>query len=187
MTAMTSADVFTWPLRPLAADGWSVDDLMLIPDEWRHVELVDGTLHVSPPSVSAHDLAATELAVLLHGVLDRDWAVTSPGGILMDRRNFRIPDVLVRKRSARTKKYVEPDDVLLAVEVMSPGSVTEDRLVKPAHYARAGIPHFWRLEDSLLLTHALKGDVYVETGRFDDLVEITDPFVLTFRLADLLA
>ena len=67
-------------------------------------------------------------------------------------------------------------------------SVTEDRLVKPAHYARAGIPHYWRFEPEgpLLLTYALRGDVYVEIGRFDDLVEITDPVVLTFRLADLL-
>jgi Uma2 family endonuclease len=188
MTAMTSADAWTWPLR-LSPDGWTVDDLQLFPDEWRHVELVDGALHVNPPPVSAHDLAATELAFLLHGALDRSWAVTCPGGIEMDRHNYRTPDVLVRRRSVGTKKYVEPSDVLLAVEVMSPGSITEDRVVKPLHYARAGIPHYWRLEldEQELVTYALAGEAYVENGRFDGRVEISEPVSVTFDLSDLLA
>jgi Uma2 family endonuclease len=46
-----------------------------------------------------------------------------------------------------------PDDALLrpqhcalVVEVMSPGSVTADQTDKPAKYAAARIPHYWRVE-----------------------------------------
>jgi Uma2 family endonuclease len=81
----------------------------------------------------------------------------------------------------------------LAVEVMSPGSVTEDRITKPAVYARAGIPHYWRLESGdegelALYVYRLAGDVYTEAACFrgDDRVEIDEPLRLRFPLAALL-
>jgi Uma2 family endonuclease len=36
--------------------------------------------------------------------------------------------------------------VPLAVEVVSPSSTTHDLFTKPALYAEAGIPHYWRVE-----------------------------------------
>jgi hypothetical protein len=73
----------------------------------------------------------------------------------------------------------------LAVEVMSPGSVTEDRITKPAVYARAGIPHYWRLESGdegelALYVYRLAGDVHTEAACFrgDDRVEIDEPLRL---------
>lgn len=68
-------------------------------------------------------------------------------------------------------------------------SVTEDRLVKSAQYAAAGVVHFWRLELSaapVLLTHELEGRVYRETGRFLDEVLLDRPVPLRFRLGELL-
>lgn len=82
-----------------------------------------------------------------------------------------------------------PQDVLLAVEVMSPSSMTNDRLVKPAQYARAGIAHYWRLERQdvpVLVTHELQGDAYQEVGRFIDEAAIHTPGSADFRLGDLL-
>jgi Uma2 family endonuclease len=78
--------------------------------------------------------------------------------------------------------------VLLAVEVMSPSSVSNDRVSKPAQYAAAGIPHFWRLEPGpVLCTYALAGSVYRETGRFTGDVLLEEPVPLRFDLAALLA
>lgn len=42
--------------------------------------------------------------------------------------------------------WVDPEEVLLVIEVMSPGSEVLDRKVKPAEYARARVPHFWRVD-----------------------------------------
>ncbi len=53
---------------------------------------------------------------------------------------------------------------------MSPGSETADRVVKPNEYARAEIPHYWRIEtdpDVVIYTYQLaKGSKYVHTGTF---------------------
>ena len=180
MSAMT-----TLPLRP---DGWTVEDLDLLPDDppFRY-ELVDGTLLVSPPPPNAHNLAANELSHRLFAVLDRGWVVLTPGALEFGLRDWRQPDLLVVARAALTKKYTAPGDARLAVEVMSPSSVSTDRLVKPNQYAAAGIEHFWCYEPAVgvLRTHVLDGGVYRETGRYTDEVAIEQPVSLRFRLADL--
>jgi Uma2 family endonuclease len=182
MSAMTIL-----PMRP---DGWTVADLDLLPDDppFRY-ELVDGALVVSPPPVGRHNYAAGELAHLLRGVVDSPWAVLSPGSVEFDVRNWREPDVLVVTREClRERKYPLPGDCLLAIEVMSPTSVGTDRISKPAQYAAAGIPHYWRYEpgEPVFVTHDLRAGVYRETGRFSDDVVIDSPVALRFALTDLL-
>lgn len=181
MTVMTTLRL------PPAVDGWTVDDLDDLP-EGLHYELVDGVLHVSPPASLPHNAAATELAVLLHPVVGPEWRVIAPAGVVFDLRNVREPDLIVLRRDGARAKNARPQDVLLAVEVMSPSSRTNDRLVKPTQYAAAGIRHYWRLEplESVLITHVLDGDAYRETGRFVDEVVLHEPVALTFRLGDLL-
>jgi Uma2 family endonuclease len=69
------------------------------------------------------------------------------------------------KRACR----VLPEHVVLAVEVVSPGSESTDREVKPREYAEAGIEHYWRVEiDPEIVVHTFRrGDHgYVETGVF---------------------
>src|ERR1044072_8348809 len=47
----------------------------------------------------------------------------------------------------------------LAVEIVSPTSQSMDRITKPALYARAGIPYYWRIEtDGGITVHAHKID-----------------------------
>lgn len=109
----------------------------------------------------------------------------------MGPRNFREPDLVVFRRRALTNSFADAEtgDVLLVVEFMSPSSVTDDRVTKPAQYARAGIPHSWRLKQKgppVLITGVRDGGGYRETGRFVDQVEITEPAHLSFRLRDLL-
>jgi hypothetical protein len=74
------------------------------------------------------------------------------------------------------------------VEVMSPSSVSNDRVTKPVQYAAANIPHFWRLEvDPLVLVvHRLAGSAYEVVGHYDDEVELDEPVPVAFRLAELL-
>ncbi len=175
--------------QPLDWGGYTIADLEAMPDDddGLRYELDDGCLVVSPPTPAAHTIAATELTVLLHSAFGAAYRVVVEASLLFDERNYREPDVLVvRRREVGT--YFGAPDVLLAAEVMSPSSVRRDRLVKPAQYAAAGIPHFWRLEpaDRLLVTYALDGELYRETGRFTDEVVIDAPVLLRFRLSQLL-
>jgi Uma2 family endonuclease len=171
-------------------DGWTVDDLDRLPaDEHLRYELVDGCLLVTPPPPLRHQSAAAQLSFLLHGAVGSSWRVIGEAGLRVDGANYRVPDILVVAAAALPKAKAEPQDILLAVEVMSPSSISTDRVAKPAQYAAHGIPHFWRLEldPAVLITHALDKDVYRETGRFDDEVLVDEPASLRFRLADLLA
>ncbi len=179
MTAMATLHV--------PADGWTVEDL---PDDlpFRY-ELVDGALLVSPPPRPRHDDVAVQLMLLLAPGLPGTWRIAPAAGLYVDARNYRQPDLLVYERSALDKDRIEPADAVLVVEVMSPGSVSNDRVAKPALYAAVGIRHFWRIElDPLVLcVHELDGAVYRETGRCTDEVVVEQPVPLRFRLADLLA
>jgi len=83
----------------------------------------------------------------------------------------RIPDVTVFARSGKDDRTnsVAAGQVILAVEVVSPGSADEDRRVKPGEYARNGIPHFWRVElepEPVMHTYVLTDGGYVNAGVF---------------------
>jgi Uma2 family endonuclease len=61
-----------------------------------------------------------------------------------------------------------PADFALLVEVVSPTSTGMDRVLKPAEYAAAGIPFFWRVEIEPaveVISYELSDGAYRETVR----------------------
>ncbi|HVM28595.1 MAG TPA: Uma2 family endonuclease [Mycobacteriales bacterium] len=181
MSAMT-----TLPFRP---DGWTVDDLDELPeDDPLRYELVDGALLVTPPPKPWHDDLGAQLLLTLLSALPREYRASTAPGVYFDHRNYRQPDVAVYRRGAALAERIWATDCLLVVETVSPSSVANDTVAKPAQYAAAGIPHYWRVhrQPLLLVAHALEGAVYREAGRFDDAVELEQPVPLRFRLTDLL-
>ena len=165
-------------------DEWTVDDLASLPEDGRRFEIVDGSLLVTPPPSNQHQSVARRLTRLIEDVATPDFEVLSPGSVQIGR-SLRVPDVVVLRRSAvapGTPIAADPTDVLLAVEVMSPGSRHEDRLSKPAHYAEAGIPHFWRFEPEEPTLHVYRlespAPTYRHVGSWTghELVELTEPF-----------
>ena len=175
MTAVTSLQV--------PPGGWTVDDL---PDreDYRY-ELVDGALLLSPTPTPRHTGVASRLLVALANVVGEGWDVLADPGVTFDQRNYREPDVAVVRSEALSAASITPADVLLAVEVVSPSSVSNDRITKPAQYAAAGIPWFWRIETDppLLVQHALVDGVYREVGRGSGVVRVTRPVDVAIDLA----
>lgn len=179
---------------PPRADGWSVDDLHALPDDGNRYELLDGRLLVSPPPELSHQHLVSGLVSVLRQQLPQGLTAVAAPGLYYDPRNYRVPDVAVFPRAVleRPRPRLAPPDVLLAVELVSPGSARVDRVLKPAEYAAAGIASFWRweTEDGVLVVHDLRGEGdgagYREVARFDDVVEVERPAPLRFRVADLL-
>jgi Uma2 family endonuclease len=65
-------------------------------------------------------------------------------GPRITRVTVRCPDVLIfRSEPHPDASRHDPADVALAVEVVSPDTAIEDRVVKPRVYAGAGIPEYW--------------------------------------------
>jgi Uma2 family endonuclease len=129
---------------------WTVPDLLKMPDSGNKLELIDGALIVSPPPAGRHQRVLHRLQNLLeYWAPDREmWqsvGVQLAAHLYGDR--MLVPDLTVVKDGAADPAPVlDAKDVLLVVEVVSPGSRAMDRVGKPALYAESGIPYYWRIE-----------------------------------------
>lgn len=126
---------------------WTVDDLHELPDErgWRY-EALDGRLLVNPPPLVRHQRVVRHLYLQLLAQATPEWEVIHELGIRLGT-DWRQPDLLVVPAGLADDAFLyEPSDVALAIEVVSFGSQRTDRVVKPAEYAAAGIPRYWRVE-----------------------------------------
>ena len=173
--------------------GWTTDDLDNLPDDGHRRELLDGVLIVSPSPTAAHQTIAMRLGVALEENCPDEYDVTQGVEVRISRKRSFIPDVLVTTAAAaarRTSKY-EPHEVILAVEIVSDGSQAMDRITKPALYAQAGIPFYWRLEieDSGLVVYTHKIDpvdeVYAQTGRWTKFVDTGEPWPVNLPISRL--
>jgi Uma2 family endonuclease len=152
-------------------DVWTVEDLGRLEVEDRHrYEIVDGALVVSPTPSIRHEFVVADLRDALLAQLPPELRVLTGAVGIAIGRSYRIPDLRVVRASLRgtSADRLSPADVRLAVEVVSPGSMTMDRVMKPAQYAAAGIPGYWRVETepvSLSAYHLPAGAaVYAELG-----------------------
>ncbi|KAF0835926.1 Uma2 family endonuclease [Nocardia caishijiensis] len=135
---------------------YTVLDLHDLPEDGKGFELEDGWL-VEVAAGARHNWIAHRLARILRDALPDDshmvfdggeWEISTPSGV-------RKPDVLVVPRDVARAVIVDEIpkvlpglDVLLAVEVVSPGSSSErtDRVRKVREYAALGIPEYWIVE-----------------------------------------
>lgn len=133
---------------------WTADDVEALPDQGDHArfEVYDGgVLVVSPAPGIAHQrasywlhraLAEAAAAAGVDAEVLEAVNVALPGGKLL------VPDVVVvaADAAARATVRIPCEAVLAVVEVVSPSTVSMDRAIKPAMYAEAGIPIYWRVE-----------------------------------------
>ena len=180
---------------------WTWDDLLALPeDDARRYEVVDGALLIMPPTGKPHWWVEARLLRVLAAVLPEELEVGPAGGLVTGPSSYRIPDVLVIRRDALLRGVrdaprapFEPGAVVLAVEVESPGSRTNDRVVKPREYAAAGVEHYWRVvpdDGPLLEVHRLDPGTgaYDVVGRWqgDEEAVLQEPFPVRLRPSDLL-
>lgn len=145
---MDSQDVLATLTLDPPGGPWTVDEFMALPETHTKIELQDGCIVVSPSPTSAHQYCVKRLLGELTLQLDGDHVALSELDTILSATTVRRPDVVVVSRDVLDagKRYPESADVVLAVEVVSPSSTGTDRLLKPAEYAAAGIPGYWRIE-----------------------------------------
>jgi Uma2 family endonuclease len=174
------------------SDGWTTDDLDALPDDGFRRELLDGVLLVSPSPTDIHQVIAMRLGVALEDSCPSDLHVTQGVEIRINTRRSFIPDVLVTtdEAASRAGRFYTPEEVVLAVEIVSPTSQSMDRVMKPALYAKAGIPHYWLVETQgglVVQTYRLdaEDEVYHPSGTFTDVIEIAEPWQMEIPIARL--
>jgi Uma2 family endonuclease len=171
---------------------WTVEDLDALPEDGVRRELIDGVLIVTPSPTASHQTVAARLCVALGNLCPPEFDATQGVEVRIDRRRALIPDVLVITAPAaeRNPHWFAPHEVALAVEIVSPSSVSFDRITKPALYAQAGIPSYWRVETAPeLVVHCFALDpvseVYRAAGSFSDVVAVQQPWPIRLPLASL--
>ncbi|MEN3612219.1 Uma2 family endonuclease [Plantactinospora sp. ZYX-F-223] len=126
--------------------GWTEDDLRTLPADGHRYEIIDGSLHVTPPADFQHHELADEIRAALRAAAPSKWRVIREIGLRVPGGNA-IPDITVLRPSApQDAMWADPEDVALVVEVESPSSRRHDRFTKLGLYAEAGIESYWRIE-----------------------------------------
>lgn len=181
-------------LQPLVDKfgAWTFEDLeaLELPEWWRY-EILDGALVVSPSPGRTHEYASAELRAAIRAGLPESLIVVGPMGVAVEKDSYFVPDLVVTNRDMLDGfGELAPEESRVVIEVESPGSISMDRLAKPAKYAAAGIRHYWRLQTGplRLTAYRLDGDAYAEAGSWGEgeLAHITDPFMLDIDISALL-
>lgn len=154
--------VLPWPDHLMTLDEWNV-----LPEDNRfRVEVVEGVLIVSPRPLWNHRWAVTRLGYLINEQLPAHLSAGSEVEVVITTTplTVRVPDVLVidTKLAVTNPARCSPDDITLAIEVLSEGSVRTDRVTKFAEYAEVGIANYWIVDldapVSLARYHLIEGE-----------------------------
>jgi Uma2 family endonuclease len=165
-----------------------------------YTELVEGRLLMSPSPAPMHNIASLELAVQLRSQLpnhlkivpevDVDLELLPPGQPGFSRR----PDLVLVQRAglervANEGGLLRASEVLVVIEIVSPGSRRTDRVTKHGEYADAGIPHYWIVDldppVSLLACHLADEFGYADSGEVTGKFTTTEPIDLSLDLDQL--
>jgi len=163
------------------------------PDGVRY-ELQEGGLVMAASPVPEHQRCILRLGSRLEAALPADLDVFPDVDIDLelvapDRAGtVRRPDLAVVTRGGFERRrrdggVLRASEVVLAVEIVSPGSERTDHTVKHLEYADAGIPHYWVVDlgepgDRITLTaHHLAGEFgYADAGSVAGTFTTTEPF-----------
>jgi Uma2 family endonuclease len=178
----------------------TVADYLALPETDERFELQGGSLVMSPSPKPRHQDAMFWLVEQLRPQLPQHLRITGAVDVDLalapkDAPGFvRAPDVVVAtadgtERVQRESGILRATDVVLAVEILSPGSARIDRTLKRAEYADAGIPHYWLVDisdrPSLVACHLAGEFGYADASPATGVFETDAPFPLSLDLDQL--
>jgi Uma2 family endonuclease len=183
----------------IAARQFTIDDLANFPDDGSRYEVIDGELYVSTAPHFEHQLIQSNVSIPLTiwSEANDDGVALCGAGVIFSRHDGVIPDILwfsgerlpTAILSPLTgekdgKFHLAPD---LAVEIVSPGKVNEerDRETKLILYSRRGVREYWivdRFARAILVYRRESAELELVATLTDGDV-LTSPFMSGFSLA----
>ncbi len=162
------------------------EDFLLIPDDGRRHEILDGEHYANPSPNTKHQMASGRLVVALdnfvttHGL---GQIFHAPYDVVLSANDVLEPDLIfvsTARRAIITDANIKgaPD---LVVEILSPGNRNYDERVKYHAYERFGVAEYWIVDpDAKAVT------IYRRAGRTFRQVDtgnaITTPLLPGFAL-----
>ncbi len=168
---------------------YTADIVRALPDDGNKYETVYGELLVTPAPRAWHE----EIVLRLLDALREYTRAQGVGHVFGSRSDISwSPDTLVQPdifvvplEQARTLDWARLQDLLLAIEVLSPSSVRADRFTKRRLYQAQRIPMYWVVDGEERVV-----EVWTPEARFPILererlvwhpVDAAEPFTLELR------
>ena len=131
-----------------ASPIWTAAAVRALPDDGRRYELVGGELVVTPAPAWIHQRVGAGLFLRIGPYLSAvpvglvSW---SPADLAFGEDEILQPDLFVTPidEALPIRAWTDVTRLLLAIEIVSPGSARYDRLLKRIRYQRAGTPEYW--------------------------------------------
>jgi Uma2 family endonuclease len=156
-------------------------------------EAAEGRLRISPREGSANGWAAAQLAChFLAPARAAGHAVYAALNVRTGINGWIEPDLMVLRSSVRQQTWIEAEQVLCPIEIISPPSYHRDRIDKPAICAALGIPYYMhvdiRPDDVHLELFRLASGQYVKHAEAlsGQTFSTAEPFAVSFDPAELL-
>ena len=175
------------------SDGrpWTESDFLALDESAERIELLDGSLHVTPAPTPRHQYISGELRAALRP------ATRTAGVNVLEAVNVRlrpnripIPDLVVTSDINFDELVIDADAILLACEIISPSNAAIDRVLKMHYYAAAGIPRYLLIDQAsgTMYLYELVGETYIERSvtKADEVLHLTEPVVATISPGELL-
>ena len=133
---------------PVGRIKLTYEDYASLPEDGRRYEILDGELAVTPAPSPKHQLVSGNLEWALRGHVRQKGLGTvldAPIDVILSTITIVQPDLLFIRsdREAIVKERGIEGAPDLIVEILSPSSTRQDRVVKAALYARHGVGHYW--------------------------------------------
>jgi Uma2 family endonuclease len=156
-------------------------------------ELQEGRILMSPSPSPRHMVASGEIFVQLRDQLPRELIAIQDVDVDLELVPYgdpgfsRRPDlVIVPRVTMESGKMLKASEVVVVIEIVSPGSKRLDRVIKRGEYADAGIPHYWIVDlyhpISLVACHLAGEFGYQDAGDVVDEFTTSVPFPVTLKL-----
>ncbi|SHN42177.1 Uma2 family endonuclease [Cryptosporangium aurantiacum] len=179
------------------AIGWTEDELEMVPEKVRY-EIEDGILSVSPRPALWHQRFLLIVATMLDSQCPEEWTPVPEAEIRVYENDkitqSRSPDLMVVPTKLTTTEadrgWVYPQEIALALEIVSRSSRITDRMTKAALYAEWKIPLYLRVESKpRLALYEYRLDTttgqYRTPMEYLDVFETDDPFPIPLELSQL--
>jgi len=125
-------------------------DYVLLPDDGKRYEILDGDLYVTPSPTARHQRISLNLVLVLARHVQTHMlgeVIAAPLDVILAEDSIAQPDILFisNERLPIVRDWVHgaPD---LVIEILSPGTRDRDRTLKRHLYARHGVRELWLVD-----------------------------------------